>query len=152
MSRAATLDPARNCCPENPSHIHIIGICGTGMAALAGMLKQEGYRITGSDQNVYPPMSDFLAECGIPVLAGYCAENLRDTPDLVIVGNVVRATNPEAIALAEQQIPYLSMPQALAEFFWPGIDHWLLPVPTAKQPLRHCWRLPCIALAVPQDL
>lgn len=120
MSVAATLDPARNCCPDNPSHIHIIGICGTGMAAMAGMLKQEGYRITGSDQNVYPPMSDFLAECGIKVQEGYCAEHLEDVPDLVIVGNVVRATNPEAIALAEQQIPYLSMPQALGEFFLAG--------------------------------
>jgi UDP-N-acetylmuramate: L-alanyl-gamma-D-glutamyl-meso-diaminopimelate ligase len=120
MSLATTLDPARNCCPDNPNHIHIIGICGTGMAAMAGMLKHEGYRVTGSDQNVYSPMSDFLEECGIEVQEGYCAENLEDTPDLVIVGNVVRATNPEAIALAEQQIPYLSMPQALGEFFLTG--------------------------------
>ena len=120
MSLARTLDPAGNYCPDNPRHIHIIGICGTGMAAMAGMLKQEGYRVTGSDQNVYPPMSDFLEECGIKVQEGYCAANLQDTPDLVIVGNVVRATNPEAVALGKQQIPYLSMPQALGEFFLTG--------------------------------
>lgn len=117
MTRSAQMDPALNRCPEQPKTIHLIGICGTGMAAMAGLLQQQGYHVTGSDENVYPPMSDFLAERRITVKEGYRAENLEHRPDLVIVGNVVRATNPEAIALGEQGIPYLSMPQALGEFF-----------------------------------
>ncbi|PIE69300.1 MAG: UDP-N-acetylmuramate:L-alanyl-gamma-D-glutamyl-meso-diaminopimelate ligase [Deltaproteobacteria bacterium] len=87
------------------------------MAALAGMLRERGYRVRGSDQSVYPPMSDFLAATGIPVFEGYAAANLEPCPDLVIVGNVVRAVNPEAIRLAELGIPYLSMPQALGKLF-----------------------------------
>ncbi len=114
------LDPALNAAPANPKHIHLIGICGTGMAAMAAMLLQKGFTVTGSDQNVYPPMSDFLADLGIEVMAGYAAANLTGRPDLVIVGNVVRITNPEAIELARLRIPYLSMPQALGHFFLEG--------------------------------
>ncbi len=113
----AQLDPERNYCPEDIKSIHIIGICGTGMAAMAGMLQEQGYQVAGSDQNVYPPMSDFLRERGIEVKEGYNGGHLDDEPDLVIVGNVVRAVNPEAIALAQKNIPYLSMPQALGELF-----------------------------------
>jgi len=119
MSRGL-LDPALNRAPDSPRHIHLIGICGTGMAALAAMLQERGYAVTGSDQNVYPPMSDFLARLGIEVMAGYAAANLAARPDLVIVGNVVRITNPEAVALAELGLPYLSMPQALGHFFLAG--------------------------------
>ncbi len=97
-----------------------MGICGTGMAALAGMLQQKGYLITGSDENVYPPMSDFLADLGIEVMAGYTGDNLQANPDLVVVGNVIRAVNPEAMALAQKRLPYVSMPQALGHFFLAG--------------------------------
>lgn len=114
---SAQLDPALNYSPPAPQHIHLIGICGTAMAAMAGMLKERGFHITGSDQNVYPPMSDFLAGLQIQVQEGFRAEHLQPAPDLVIVGNVVRATNPEAIELARLGLPYLSMPQALAHFF-----------------------------------
>lgn len=117
---SAVLDPALNRAPVAPRHIHLIGICGTGMAAMAAMLQQQGYLVTGSDQNVYPPMSVFLAELGIEVMAGYAAEHLSPHPDLVIVGNVVRRTNPEAIELGHRALPYLSMPQALAHFFLAG--------------------------------
>lgn len=120
MSQAAQLDPGLNRLPEDLHHIHIIGICGTGMAAMAGMLKERGFRITGSDQNIYPPMSDFLDQAGIPVIQGYNGANLRPLPDLVIVGNVVTSANPEAVELADQGIPYLSMPQALGCFFLDG--------------------------------
>ncbi|NOQ47072.1 MAG: UDP-N-acetylmuramate:L-alanyl-gamma-D-glutamyl-meso-diaminopimelate ligase [Desulfobulbaceae bacterium] len=94
-----------------------MGVCGTGMAALAGMMKEQGYRITGSDRNVYPPMSDFLVNAGIEVMEGYRPENLESEPDLVIVGNVIRAVCPEAVRLGELRIPYVSMPQALGHFF-----------------------------------
>ncbi|MHB8809478.1 MAG: UDP-N-acetylmuramate:L-alanyl-gamma-D-glutamyl-meso-diaminopimelate ligase [Desulfobulbaceae bacterium] len=117
MISPAIPDPALNQVPGQVHHIHVMGICGTGMAALAGMLKEQGYRVTGSDQNVYPPMSDFLAASGIPVQEGYRAENLIPRPDLVVVGNVIRAVNPEAVRLAELRIPYVSMPQALGHFF-----------------------------------
>ena len=120
MSGGLLLDPALNVAPEHPQHIHLIGICGTGMAAMAGMLQQRGFKVTGSDQNVYPPMSDFLAGLGIEVMPGYAAANLAARPHLVIVGNVVRITNPEAVELARLHIPYLSMPQALGHFFLEG--------------------------------
>jgi UDP-N-acetylmuramate: L-alanyl-gamma-D-glutamyl-meso-diaminopimelate ligase len=124
--RAAVLSPVLNRAPEECRHIHVMGICGTGMAALAGMLKERGFYITGSDENVYPPMSDFLAGIGIDIMAGYRAENLDPAPDLVVVGNVIRAVNPEAVALAGKNIPYLSMPQVLGHFFLE--DHVLLVV------------------------
>lgn len=114
------LDPALNIAPTHPRHIHLIGICGTGMAALGALLQQQGYTVTGSDQNVYPPMSDFLNALGIAVMVGYAATNLAKQPNLVIVGNVVRITNPEAVELARLGLAYLSMPQALAHFFLTG--------------------------------
>jgi UDP-N-acetylmuramate: L-alanyl-gamma-D-glutamyl-meso-diaminopimelate ligase len=114
------LDPQLNRVPDNVDRVHVLGIAGTGMAALAGMLKERGFTVTGSDENVYPPMSDFLAAAGIPVLSGYSPGNLQLVPDLVIIGNVIRAGNPEAAAVAELKIPYVSMPQALAHFFLKG--------------------------------
>ncbi len=112
-----SLDPSLNFLPDKISHIHIMGICGTGMAALAGMLLKSGYRITGSDHSVYPPMSTFLDQLGIAVTSGYKHENLSPHPDLVIVGNVIRQSNDEAQALAKLGLPYLSFPQALSNFF-----------------------------------
>jgi UDP-N-acetylmuramate: L-alanyl-gamma-D-glutamyl-meso-diaminopimelate ligase len=111
------LDPALNFFPAKISHIHLMGVCGTGVGALAGMLQASGFKVTGSDQQVYPPMSDFLADSGIAVSAGYSPANLEPRPDLVVVGNVITRRNPEAVALAELAIPYVSMPQALAHFF-----------------------------------
>ncbi len=111
------LSPQLNHAPVRIHSIHIMGVCGTGMAALAGMLKASGYQITGSDKAVYPPMSTFLEGIGIQLLEGYSGENLLSQPDLVIVGNVVTSKNPEAIALSQTTIPYLSFPQALAHFF-----------------------------------
>ncbi|MFA7346445.1 MAG: UDP-N-acetylmuramate--L-alanine ligase [Desulfurivibrionaceae bacterium] len=111
------LDPALNRFPENIGHIHLMGICGTGVGALAGMLKNAGFTVTGSDQQVYPPMSDFLAGQNIGVQSGYSPDNLEPRPDLVVVGNVIRRDNPEALALAERGIPYVSFPQALSHFF-----------------------------------
>lgn len=100
----------------NPEHIHLMGICGTGMASLAGFLKKEGYNVTGSDENIYPPMSIFLKDLNIPVMKGYSSKNLNPVPDLVIVGNVITRHNPEAVELGELKIPYLSFPQAIRQF------------------------------------
>jgi UDP-N-acetylmuramate: L-alanyl-gamma-D-glutamyl-meso-diaminopimelate ligase len=102
--------------PRPGSHVHLIAICGVGMASLAGLLQSRGYRVTGSDQNVYPPMSTYLAEIGIPVLPGFHAEHVVPRPDLVVVGNAVSRANPEAQAVLESKIPHISFPQALGQF------------------------------------
>lgn len=86
------------------------------MASLAGMLKDHGYLITGSDQNIYPPMSHFLESLDIPVFSRYSPEHLHPKPDLAIVGNVITKENPEAIELSRLKLPYLSFPQALRQF------------------------------------
>lgn len=86
------------------------------MAALAGILQELGYQVTGSDENPYPPMSTFLAQRGIPVYQGYRPENLQPRPDLVVIGNVIRADNPEAKEVLRLGLPYLSLPAALNRF------------------------------------
>ena len=96
--------------------IYLMGICGTGVGALAGLLKSQGHEVSGSDTNIYPPMSTKLEEWGIEVLEGWNAENLTPHPDLVIVGNVIRKTNPEARYVREAGLEFMSMPQAVAEF------------------------------------
>jgi UDP-N-acetylmuramate: L-alanyl-gamma-D-glutamyl-meso-diaminopimelate ligase len=101
-------------------HIHLLGICGTGMAALAGILKEQGHHVSGSDEHVYPPMSTFLEGLGIPILNGYRPENLEPAPDLVVVGNVIRRENPEAQAVMARNIVRLSMPEALNRFLVGG--------------------------------
>ena len=110
----ALLPPA----PGNtPPTIHILGIGGTAMAALAGMLVDAGYRVTGSDTGVYPPMSTYLDSLGITVMIGYKAENLAHSPDLVVVGNVMRADYPESQALLVSDLLYCSFPQLLGALF-----------------------------------
>ena len=116
----AQLKPSLNRVPSKMRHIHLIGICGTAMASLAGLLREQGYLVTGSDQHVYPPMSDFLRSLDIPILDGYASKNLSPPPDLVIVGNVVTKSNPEAIECARLMVPYLSLPEALRHFAMKG--------------------------------
>jgi len=101
-------------------HLHLIGICGTGMAALAGMLKQRGYKITGSDLNVYPPMSTFLEQQQIPVYQGFDPAHLQPPPDWVIVGNAMSRGNPEVEYTLNAGLRYYSLPEALKEFFIRG--------------------------------
>jgi UDP-N-acetylmuramate: L-alanyl-gamma-D-glutamyl-meso-diaminopimelate ligase len=101
---------------ETVNHIHLLGICGTGMAALAGILKEQGYRVTGSDEHVYPPMSTLLEGLGIRIQNGYSPANLEPVPNLVVVGNVIRQENPEAQAVLNLELPRLSLPEALNRF------------------------------------
>src|SRR3989304_517461 len=79
--------------PGRGSHIHLIAICGVGMASLAGLLQSQDYRVTGSDQNVYPPMSTYLERLGIQVLSGFTEEHLRERPQMVVIGNAVARNN-----------------------------------------------------------
>jgi UDP-N-acetylmuramate: L-alanyl-gamma-D-glutamyl-meso-diaminopimelate ligase len=97
------------------SGIHLLGIGGTAMASLAGLLKQMGHRVTGSDQNVYPPMSDLLAELDVGVRSPYLADNVPEACELVVVGNAISRGNPELEAVLERRIPYVSMPELLKE-------------------------------------
>src|SRR6187549_1659276 len=99
--------------PGSIRRIHLVGVAGTGMGAFAGMLKAAGYEVTGSDENVYPPMSDMLREWGIEVFTPYAAANLdRAKPELAIIGNAIRRVNPEATAVRERGIPQMSFPAA----------------------------------------
>ena len=103
--------------PQNVKKIYFLGICGTGMGSLAGLLKEKGYDVSGSDENVYPPMSDQLQALQIPVFTPFAPENLeRAKPDLVIVGNVMMEKYAESQALLKSGIPYTSMPQAMKHF------------------------------------
>jgi UDP-N-acetylmuramate: L-alanyl-gamma-D-glutamyl-meso-diaminopimelate ligase len=102
--------------PPAGSRVHLIAICGVGMASLAGLLNSLGYRVTGSDHNVYPPMSTYLEKIGIPILSGYHEQHLQPRPDLVVIGNAVSRSNPEAAAVLSEGIPYISFPQALGRF------------------------------------
>ena len=96
-------------------HIHILGICGTFMGGLAVIARELGYQVSGSDQNVYPPMSTQLEEQGIHLMEGYRAENLANKPNLVIIGNALSRGNPEVEAVLNQGIRYVSGPQWLSE-------------------------------------
>jgi UDP-N-acetylmuramate: L-alanyl-gamma-D-glutamyl-meso-diaminopimelate ligase len=99
--------------PGSIRRIHLVGVAGTGMGSFAGMLKAAGYEVTGSDENVYPPMSDMLAAWGVQVMTPYSPANLDVArPDLVIIGNVIRRVNPEATAVRERGIPQMSFPAA----------------------------------------
>ncbi len=98
-------------------HIHFIAACGTAMASLASLLKQRGYRITGSDQHVYPPMSEYLRRREIEIESGFHGERLTPPPDLVVVGNSVSRGNPEVEATLDGRVPYMSLPEAIREFF-----------------------------------
>jgi UDP-N-acetylmuramate: L-alanyl-gamma-D-glutamyl-meso-diaminopimelate ligase len=101
-------------------HIHLIGICGTAMASLAGMLKQRGFRVSGSDAAAYPPMSDFLRDLGIPVAQPFDPRNLERQPDLVVIGNAISRGNVELEYVLDRRIPFCSLPQLLRDEFLRG--------------------------------
>ena len=101
-------------------HYHLIGICGTAMASLAGMLQARGHHVTGSDQNVYPPMSTILQQLGITVAEGFKRENLTPTPDCVIVGNAIPRGNPEVEETLRRKLLYRSQAEVVKEEFIRG--------------------------------
>ena len=101
-------------------HVHLIGICGTAMASLAGMLNERGFRVTGSDAAAYPPMSDFLASLRIPVAQPFDPANLKPHPDLVVVGNAISRGNVELEYILDERIPFCSLPQILHDEFLRG--------------------------------
>jgi UDP-N-acetylmuramate: L-alanyl-gamma-D-glutamyl-meso-diaminopimelate ligase len=100
--------------------VHFIGVCGTAMASVAAAMQEKGLRVTGSDQNVYPPMSTFLASRGIEVISGYSEQNLAPRPDLVVIGNAISRGNPEAEYVLDHKLPYCSLPELLKYYFLNG--------------------------------
>jgi UDP-N-acetylmuramate: L-alanyl-gamma-D-glutamyl-meso-diaminopimelate ligase len=100
--------------------VHFVGIGGTAMAATAAAMQEKGFRVTGSDQSIYPPMSTFLAERQIQVMSGYAEPNLAHKPDLVVIGNAISRGNPEAEAVLDHKLRYCSLPEVLKEFFIRG--------------------------------
>jgi UDP-N-acetylmuramate: L-alanyl-gamma-D-glutamyl-meso-diaminopimelate ligase len=100
--------------------VHFIGIAGTAMAAAAVAMRDKGFRVTGSDENVYPPMSTFLAERQIEIARGYSEQNLAHRPDLVVIGNAISRGNPEAEYVLERRLRYCSLPELLKEYFLRG--------------------------------
>jgi UDP-N-acetylmuramate: L-alanyl-gamma-D-glutamyl-meso-diaminopimelate ligase len=101
-------------------HYHLIGICGAAMASLAGMLKARGHVVSGSDENVYPPMSTMLESIGIQIMRGYDAENLNKKPDCVVVGNAIPRGNPEVEETLNRRLVYRSLPEVLKDEFIRG--------------------------------
>jgi UDP-N-acetylmuramate: L-alanyl-gamma-D-glutamyl-meso-diaminopimelate ligase len=105
---------------KTAGHIHLLGIAGAAMAPVAGMLKERGFHVTGSDVHVYPPASTLLDSLGIRWNDGYREENLKPAPDLAVVGNVIARGNPELEFILDEKIPYCSMAQLLEDFFISG--------------------------------
>ncbi|MBD3384313.1 UDP-N-acetylmuramate:L-alanyl-gamma-D-glutamyl-meso-diaminopimelate ligase [candidate division KSB1 bacterium] len=105
---------------KQPKRIYFMAICGTAMASLAAMLKESGYKVYGSDSDVYPPMSTFLSEHNIDVFEGFSQKNLQPAPDLVVVGNVISRGNEEIEYVLDHHIPYISLSDALREYFIRG--------------------------------
>jgi UDP-N-acetylmuramate: L-alanyl-gamma-D-glutamyl-meso-diaminopimelate ligase len=105
---------------EGIRSVHFVGIGGTAMASAAAAMRDKGFVVTGSDQNVYPPMSTFLAERKIEVMPGYAEPNLVHRPDLVVIGNAISRGNPEAEVVLEKKLRYCSLPELLKEFFIRG--------------------------------
>jgi UDP-N-acetylmuramate: L-alanyl-gamma-D-glutamyl-meso-diaminopimelate ligase len=103
--------------PASVSRVHLTGVGGTAMAALAGMLVDRGFSVTGSDNQLYEPTLSLLKNSRVELITGFSPANLSPAPDLAVVGNVIVPTNPEAAALLASPIPYLSMPEALWHFF-----------------------------------
>ncbi|MGD8893320.1 MAG: UDP-N-acetylmuramate:L-alanyl-gamma-D-glutamyl-meso-diaminopimelate ligase [Desulfobacterales bacterium] len=110
------MDMNKNKISKNVKTIHLIAVCGTGMGALASMLKDLGYTVTGSDQQIYPPMSDFLLNQGIQIAEGFNENNVSYGPDLVVVGNAVSKDNPEVVKMDQMGLEFCSMPQAVNRF------------------------------------
>ena len=110
------MDLTKNTICDHVKTIHLIAVCGTGMGALACMLKDSGFIVTGSDQHVYPPISTFLEDHGIQVANGFDEKYVAYGPDLVVVGNAVSKDNPEVQAMLRMGTCFCSMPQALNHF------------------------------------
>jgi UDP-N-acetylmuramate: L-alanyl-gamma-D-glutamyl-meso-diaminopimelate ligase len=103
-----------------PRNFHFLGICGTAMGAVAAALRERGFNVTGSDENVYPPMSTFLEKKGIALHQGYRAENIPANAEIIVIGNAMVRGNPEVEAVLNRKLYYASLPEVLKQFFLRG--------------------------------
>ncbi|PYK72517.1 MAG: UDP-N-acetylmuramate:L-alanyl-gamma-D-glutamyl-meso-diaminopimelate ligase, partial [Verrucomicrobia bacterium] len=103
-----------------PRHFHFLGICGTAMGSVAAEMSKRGFTVTGSDENIYPPMSTFLEGRKIALSSGYRAENIPANADVVVIGNAIKRGNPEAEAVLNRKLFYLSLPEVLKNYFLRG--------------------------------
>ncbi len=142
-------------------HIHFLGICGTAMGSVAAALRERNFTVSGSDENIYPPMSTFLEEKGVKLTTPYAAENLPPDADLIVVGNAIRRGNPEAEAVLNRKLYYLSLPETLKEFFLRGRHNLVVTGTHGKTTTTSllAWILECGGLApgymiggIPRDL
>ena len=148
----------------NLKRVHIIGVAGTLMGSIAAFLKRAGIEVSGSDQNVYPPMSDVLKNAGVKIFEGYRAENLSSMaspPDLVVIGNVISAGNPEARYAIDQKLSYSSLPEAMERFMLADTRNVVISGTHGKTTtsslmahvLKSCGKDPCYFIGgVPADL
>ena len=118
--KLSSMDLSKNQIPQQVKKIHLIAVCGTGMGALASMLKDLGFEVTGSDRKMYPPMSSFLAQKGIKIAEGFDKKNISSDIDLVVVGNAVSKDNIEVVETDKMGLNFCSMPQALNRFIAAG--------------------------------
>lgn len=107
-------------------HVHFLGICGTAMGAVATAMARQGYVVTGTDANVYPPMSTFLESEGIQIFQGYKPENIPDDAELIVIGNAMSRGNPEVEAVLERNLRYMSLPETMKEFFLWGKHNYVV--------------------------
>jgi UDP-N-acetylmuramate: L-alanyl-gamma-D-glutamyl-meso-diaminopimelate ligase len=107
-------------------HFHFTGVCGTAMGAVAVAMKRKGFTVTGSDNNVYPPMSDFLRNEGITITEGYRAENLPEGADVIVIGNAISRGNEEAEAALSRKLLYQSLPEVMKEHFLRGKRNYVV--------------------------
>src|SRR5438045_5909191 len=119
MTKSCSL-PRRRRVREASRSFHFLGICGTAMGAVAAALQERGFKVTGSDENVYPPMSSFLENKGIALMEDYRAENIPADADVVVIGNAMTRGNPEVEAVLNRKLLYLSLPEVLRNFFLRG--------------------------------
>lgn len=112
--------------PTIMKHVHFLGICGTAMGAVASAMARQGYVVTGSDANVYPPMSTFLESEGIQIFQGYRPENIPDDADLIVIGNAMSRGNAEVEAVLERNLRYMSLPETMKEFFLWGRHNYVV--------------------------
>jgi UDP-N-acetylmuramate: L-alanyl-gamma-D-glutamyl-meso-diaminopimelate ligase len=105
---------------KTPRKLHFLGICGTAMGSVAAALRERGFSVTGSDENIYPPMSTFLEKKGVALQEGYRAENIPADVDVVVVGNAIKRGNPEVEAVLNRKFFYLSLPEVLKDYFLRG--------------------------------
>ena len=107
-------------------HFHFTGVCGTAMGAVAVAMKRKGFTVTGSDTNVYPPMSDFLRNEGIEISEGYHAANLPAGADVIVIGNAISRGNEEAEAALSRRLLYQSLPEVMKEHFLRGKRNYVV--------------------------